>query len=87
MDRFEQFLLKELQRARDEFEYVKSWLERAEREYKEDIVIFGKKYTSDAEVVDARRAYRTVNYELGLLERIYEAYKHFKEEKEVYKNE
>jgi len=87
MDRFEQFLLKELQKARDEFEYIESWLERAEREYKENIVIFGKKYTSDAEVVDARRAYRTVKRELGLLESIYETYKCFKEGKEMYKNE
>lgn len=79
MDKFEQFLLDELGKAKEDLEYAKNWVERAEKEYKENVKFFGKEYTSDGEVMAARDAYRIVSCEYNLLGRIYEMYKQIKE--------
>ena len=81
MDKFEEFLLNELQRAKEDFEYAKNWVERAEKEYKENVRFFGKEYTSDGEVMAARHAYSIVSCEYNLLERIYKMYKQMTESK------
>lgn len=82
MDKFEQFLLDELQKAREDFEYVKNLMERAEKEYKEDVKFFGKEYVSNEEVMAAKKIYDIASCRHGLLTYIYKMYKYSKESRE-----